>query len=109
MTSRTRGQPVRVASSSPVMWEPMRDPGSGIVRVRHTSCCGAYELASLGGECFVLRPAGGGYEETGRGIHRKAVMVYVALVQDHRAEHRSRGEEPEYDSLLDGFPVGSSS
>ncbi|MEU8356305.1 hypothetical protein AB0C27_09855 [Nonomuraea sp. NPDC048882] len=51
-------------------WEPYT-PGS-VLRVTHTSCCGLYEFASGGGTFFVLRHTGDGYEETGRGRHRKA-------------------------------------
>jgi hypothetical protein len=109
MTSKMLDQPERVEAGLALTWEPQRDPGNGIVRSGHTSCCGAYELASLGGQYFVLRPVGDGYEETGRGIYRKAVEVYVALVQAHRAEHRSRGEQSAHDELLDGFPTGGAS
>jgi hypothetical protein len=104
MTRQTLGQPQRVEPTPVFTWEPLRDPGNGIVRARHTSCCGAYELASLGGEFFVLRPAGDGHEETGRGIYRNAVIVYMALVQEHRVEHWRQGEQPEYDALLDHLP-----
>lgn len=109
MTAHILDQPEQVEAAPAYAWEPARDPGGGVIRVRYTACCGAYELASLGGEYFVLRPAGDGYEETGRGIYRKAVTVYLALVQAHRAEHRSRGEQPAHDELLDGFPAGGAS
>ncbi|WP_433513670.1 hypothetical protein ACQP2T_60650 [Nonomuraea sp. CA-143628] len=50
----------------------------------------------------MLRPSkGNGYEETGHGIYRTAVAAYVALVNQHRTEHRRRRETPEYDSLLE--------
>ncbi|GAA3251166.1 hypothetical protein GCM10020216_084450 [Nonomuraea helvata] len=82
-------------------WTPYTPSGANL-RVGHTSCCGRYELASEGGQYVVLRRAADGYEETRRGRYRAAVTVYVALVAEHREEHRSRGEEPEYDALLDG-------
>ena len=95
-------RPQTVEQQSNFEWEPYESPGSGILRVGHTSCCGLYELASLGGQFFVLRPSEeNGYEETGRGVYRKAVAAYVALVKQHRRHHLRRGEAPEYDSLLD--------
>lgn len=79
-------------------WEPYT-PGS-VLRVTHTSCCGLYEFASGGGTFFVLRHTGDGYEETGRGRHRKALNIYIALAEAHRAEHVRRGERPEPDTFL---------
>jgi hypothetical protein len=87
-------------------WEPYRTVGS-LLRVSHISCCGLYEWASEGGQFFVLRRIGDRYEETGRGLYRQARAVYIALAEHHRAEHRSRGEKPEPDDFLDGFPVVS--
>ncbi|MFC5814135.1 hypothetical protein [Nonomuraea harbinensis] len=84
-------------------WEPHVLPGGDVVRVRHTACCGAFELASLGGQYFVLRPAEvtGEYEETARGRYITAVAAYVALLKQHHAEHLRRGQTPERDRLLD--------
>ncbi|MFG6193390.1 hypothetical protein [Nonomuraea sp. JJY05] len=83
-------------------WTPYATSG-GTLRVRHTSCCGRYELASEGGQFFVLRQAErGGYEETGRGrTYRGAVRTYVALVIEHRREHITRGEPLEPDPYVD--------
>ena len=70
-------------------------------RVSHTSCCAQYEWACEGGHFLVLRAKpGGGYEETGRGPYRKAIEVYIALAERHRAAHLDRGEVPEPDRLL---------
>ncbi|MEV6033546.1 hypothetical protein AB0L65_20495 [Nonomuraea sp. NPDC052116] len=83
-------------------WEPYRTVGS-ILRVSHTSCCGLYEWASEGGQFFVLRQTEeGGYEETGRGLYRQAMDVYIALAKAHRAEHLRRRETPEPDTFLKG-------
>ncbi|WP_431915926.1 hypothetical protein [Nonomuraea jabiensis] len=54
------------------------------LRVVAVSCCDEYQLCSEGGQYFVLRRAGDGYEETGRGVHAKAVQVWNALVASHR-------------------------
>jgi hypothetical protein len=84
-------------------WETYTSSGA-ILRVRHTSCCGAYELASEGGQSLVLRPDGnGGYQETGRGKDVKTVAaVYAALVTQHRAAHHHRGDgdQPGHHILL---------
>jgi hypothetical protein len=83
-----------------IEWEPYTSSG-GVLRVTHTSCCGLFEWAAEGGRFFVLRrTSGGGYEETGRGLHHQAIEVYKALVQDHHAWHRRRGERPEPDTFL---------
>lgn len=80
-------------------WEPYRP--SGVLRVTHTSCCGMYEFASRGGTFFVLRHVGGArYEETGRGRYPIALAAYIALVKQHHADHRGRGERPEPDTYL---------
>ncbi|MEV1005031.1 hypothetical protein [Nonomuraea sp. NPDC050202] len=89
------------------VWTPYA-PSGGILRVRHTSCCGRYELASEGGQFFVLRQAeNGGYEETGRGrTHRSAVRTYVALVIEHRREHVTREEPLEPDPYVNEMDTG---
>jgi hypothetical protein len=82
-------------------WTPYA-PSGGILRIRHTSCCGRYELASEGGQVFVLRQAENGYEETGRGrTHCGAVRTYVAVVIKHRREHVTRGEPLEPDPYVE--------
>ncbi|MGW2220994.1 hypothetical protein ACWCSD_38920 [Nonomuraea sp. NPDC001684] len=100
-TGARAGRPRRRTAPAWV-WEPQHETGGGTVRTWHTSCCGAYELASLGGQYFVLRPDGrGGYEETARGIHAHALAAYIELVTEHRRPHQRRGEPTEYDPLLD--------
>ncbi|MEQ4717937.1 hypothetical protein [Nonomuraea sp. B19D2] len=80
-------------------WTPYVSRG-GILRVAHTSCCGRYELASEGGQFFVLRQAEeAGYEETGRGRYRQVLDVYIALAEQHHAEHARSGERPEPDDF----------
>ncbi|MEU8403847.1 hypothetical protein AB0C28_52475 [Nonomuraea sp. NPDC048892] len=80
-------------------WEPHRTVGS-LLRVSHTSCCGLYEWASEGGQFFVLRRTGDRYEETGRGLYRQALDIYIALAEAHQAQHLRRGEAPEPDTFL---------
>ncbi|MEO3806655.1 hypothetical protein [Nonomuraea sp. B1E8] len=85
-----------------VVWEAYK-PTGGILRISYTSCCGALELASEGGHFFVLRSAGdGGYEETGRGLYRQAIDLYIALAERHRDEHLHRREKPAPDAFLKG-------
>lgn len=75
-------------------WE-VYTPRGAVLRISCTSCCGAYELASEGGQSLVLRPDGdGGHEETARGLHRQALRVYIALAEAHGAEHLRRGGRP---------------
>jgi hypothetical protein len=70
------------------------EPRADRPRVRQTSCCGAYELASEGGQYFVLRPAEGGrYEETGRGLYAHAAAVYAQLASQHRCHPKGRPDE----------------
>ncbi|MGI5292736.1 hypothetical protein ACQEVF_56825 [Nonomuraea polychroma] len=90
-------------ASDEFTWE-RHEPTGSILRVGHTSCCGAFELASEGGQYVVLRPTDepNVYEETGRGRYRTAVAAYITLVYRHRRGHKSRGETPEFDPLLDG-------
>ncbi|MED7929393.1 hypothetical protein SMD20_34480 [Nonomuraea sp. LP-02] len=67
-------------------WEP-HVPRCPQLRIRHTSCCGEYELASEGGLYFVLRPtADGGHEATARRLFAEAVQVYVHLAFQHRCD-----------------------
>ncbi|MEO3797780.1 hypothetical protein ABGB14_46930 [Nonomuraea sp. B10E15] len=85
---------------SSFVWETY-NPTGGTLRISYTSCCGAFELASEGGHFFVLRSTGdGGYEETGRGLHRQAMDLYITLAERHRDEHLRRGERPEPDTFL---------
>jgi hypothetical protein len=77
------------------------EPVGSLLRVSRTSCCGRFEWASEGGHFFVLRSTDdGGYEETGRGLYRQAIDVYVTLAEHHRAEHLRRGERPGPDTFL---------
>jgi hypothetical protein len=64
-------------------WEPYI-PRSPRLRVFATSCCGEYELASEGGQYFVLRHADDGYEETGRGVFADAAAAWLQLTDDHQ-------------------------
>ncbi|QFY12559.1 hypothetical protein GBF35_43640 [Nonomuraea phyllanthi] len=60
-------------------------PRSVRLRVHATSCCGALDLVSAGGQYFVLRPDGaGGYEETGRGLYAHAARVWAEVAVSHR-------------------------
>ncbi|MBT2232781.1 hypothetical protein [Nonomuraea sp. NEAU-A123] len=85
----------------PFRWVPYRTVGSQL-RVSHTSCCGLWEWASEGGQFFVLRRTGDCYEETGRGLYRQALDIYIALAEAHHAEHLRHGETPEPDTFLKG-------
>ncbi len=70
-------------------WEPyiQRSPRLRVIR---TSCCGEYELASEGGQYFVLRPAdNGAHEETARGLYAHTVEVWKVLVSQHRCSMRA--------------------
>ncbi|MFI7643276.1 hypothetical protein [Nonomuraea sp. NPDC049400] len=82
-------------------WTPYRPTGSQL-RVSHTSCCGQYEWASEGGRFFVLRSTNDGYEETGRGLYKQAMEVYIALAEHHRDKHLRHRERSEPDSFLMG-------
>ena len=79
------------STSNPgVEWEPYVSHGR--VRVIETSCCGAYEWASSGGEYLVLRSMeGGGHEEAGRGLYMNARLVWNELVIEHRRGHQGSG------------------
>ncbi|MFG1709259.1 hypothetical protein ACFLIM_39315 [Nonomuraea sp. M3C6] len=70
-------------------WEP-HIPRAPRLRVDETSCCGEYELASEGGEYFVLRWTGDGekQEETARGVFARAYAVWHDLAAGH--QHKSR-------------------
>jgi hypothetical protein len=85
-------------------WTLFPPLAGGTLRIRSTSCCGAFELAFLNGKYLVLRPLDeqGSYEETGRGRYDAAVAAYVALVRQHRQDHRRRGEAADFDPLVDG-------
>ncbi|MEU4229635.1 hypothetical protein AB0F17_35515 [Nonomuraea sp. NPDC026600] len=83
-----------------IEWKPYT-PSGCVQRVTHTSCCGLYEWSAEGGHFLVLRPTSdGGYEESGRGLYRQALDVYIALAEAHRAEHLRRRERPEPDDFL---------
>ncbi|MEQ4723748.1 hypothetical protein [Nonomuraea sp. B19D2] len=70
-------------------WEPYTSGRGAVLRVRDTSCCGVYDLASEGGQYLILRKDGKeGYEETARGVHANAVAAYIALVQKHLQTHK---------------------
>ncbi|NRQ37981.1 hypothetical protein HII36_40050 [Nonomuraea sp. NN258] len=82
--TKARRKTRRVEETPSIEWEPHRPPKGGILRIRATSCCGAYELASLGGQYFVLRPTSdGGHEETGRGMYAHAAKVFITLASEH--------------------------
>ncbi|PRX61440.1 hypothetical protein B0I32_115295 [Nonomuraea fuscirosea] len=74
----------------PVQWEPYRRRPRDRIRIRETSCCGAYEWAAQGGLFLILRSAArpGRYEETGRGLYRQAREVWEALQNYHALQHQ---------------------
>lgn len=77
-----------------ITWEPYQRAESDPIRIASTSCCGAYELASQGGQYLVLRRSEQcGYEETGRGVYRDALTVWDNLVTEHNKGH-PRHREP---------------
>ncbi|WP_219505282.1 hypothetical protein [Nonomuraea ceibae] len=77
-----------------IEWEIYRRPETEPIRIADTSCCGAYEFASQGGQYLVLRRRpGGGYEEAGRGLHRQAQAVWDLLVTEHSGSHRRSPDE----------------
>ncbi|MEO3884356.1 hypothetical protein [Nonomuraea sp. B5E05] len=63
-------------------WEPYA-PRTPRLRVHETSCCGEYDLASEGGQYFVLRWNGDHYEETSRGRYGHAVKVWLEVTATH--------------------------
>ncbi|MEV4173954.1 hypothetical protein [Nonomuraea sp. NPDC049709] len=69
-------------------WEPHRPRSPRPIRSIELSCCSAYEWCSEGGLYFVLRRAGDGYEETGRGIYARAREVWDELTEEHARRHR---------------------
>lgn len=69
-------------------WEVHVPRGSRPIRVTETSCCAAYEWCSEGGQYFILRDAGDGYEETGRGIFAHAREVWDELTAEHSQRHQ---------------------
>lgn len=76
-------------------WEPFQSKRSDRIRVKETSCCGAYEWVCQGGLFLVLRHTGRGYEETGRGLYRQARAVWDDLVLAHARSHSpSRASGP---------------
>ncbi|MDX3101696.1 hypothetical protein PW035_12715 [Nonomuraea angiospora] len=62
--------------------------------------CGRYEWASEDGLFFVLRRTGNRYEETGRGLYRQTLDIYIVLAEAHHAEHLRRGARTEPDTFL---------
>jgi hypothetical protein len=75
-----------------VWWEPYQRPPRDQIRIRETSCCGAYEWAGQGGHFLILRSAGrpGRYEETARGLYRQAREVWEALLAFHALQHQNQ-------------------
>ncbi|TDC11384.1 hypothetical protein E1267_00055 [Nonomuraea longispora] len=72
-------------------WESHTPRGSRL-RIHETSCCGEYELASEGGEYFVLRwTKNSAYEETSRGIYGRAAQAWRALAEAHVCSRRTSG------------------
>jgi hypothetical protein len=71
-------------------WEP-HAPRAPQLRIYATSCCGEYELASEGGEYFVLRPANDGYEETARGRFSRAAQLWNVLTSEHSCADHEEG------------------
>jgi hypothetical protein len=69
-------------------WEPYI-PRSPRLRVHRTSCCGEYELGSEGGQYFVLRRNGDGYDETGRGRQARAAELWLELADGHQHQDRT--------------------
>jgi hypothetical protein len=69
-------------------WQPFV-PRADRLRIADTSCCGAYELASEGGQYFVLKPEGDGHMETGRGTHAHAAGIFTRLAAHHRCARPS--------------------
>ncbi|MGS2645080.1 hypothetical protein [Streptosporangium sp. G12] len=106
MTRTRQSQAVKQEGPTPE-WESYASHGA-ILRVRHTSCRGRYELASEGGEFFVLRPADRrGHEQTSRGrAYRDVIQMYAALVRKHHLDHTSRGEWYEADPYVNQAEAG---
>lgn len=78
------------APDAPVLrWEPYLRPRNDHIRITETSCCGAYEWASQGGQFFVLRAAESeGYEEAGRGRYTHAREIWMMLIAEFEKEHK---------------------
>ncbi|WP_433437884.1 hypothetical protein [Nonomuraea sp. CA-141351] len=68
-------------------WEP-HIPHGPRLRVVAVSCCDKYQLCSEAGQYFILRRAGDGYEETGRGVYAKAVQLWNTLTIRHQHAER---------------------
>lgn len=75
-------------------WEPHIRRSPRPVRVTEHSCCNVYEWCSEAGQYFVLRRAGDGYEETGRGIYASARQVWQVLIEEHARSHLSGTSKP---------------
>lgn len=70
-------------------------PARDRLRITETSCCGAYEWACQGGQFLILRAKDiKGFEETGRGLHKQARLVWDALVAEHENEHDRKNMSP---------------
>ncbi|MEV5554941.1 hypothetical protein AB0L44_14935 [Nonomuraea wenchangensis] len=83
--SRRRHAPVDTAN---LVWIPHVPRTATEPRVRDTSCCGAFELGAEGGQYFVLKRTGDGYEETGRGTYAHASAIYTTLASQHRCSRQ---------------------
>ncbi|HEX4814453.1 MAG TPA: hypothetical protein VFV66_17055 [Nonomuraea sp.] len=91
-------------------WEPFT-PRANRLRIASTSCCGAYELAAEGGQYFVLKRAGGGYQETGRGTYAHAAAIFHGLASQHRCRRQTASPHSQGDNDLwraDGRSGGAS-
>lgn len=66
-------------------------PARDRIRITETSCCGAYEWACQGGQFLIhCGQTPEGFEETGRGLHKQARLIWDALVAEHENEHRRK-------------------
>ncbi|SEN11422.1 hypothetical protein [Nonomuraea pusilla] len=71
-------------------------PARDRIRIIETSCCGAYEWACQGGQFLILRAKDPeGFEETGRGLHKQARLIWDALIAEHENEHRRKNMSPD--------------
>ncbi|MGW2154645.1 hypothetical protein [Nonomuraea sp. NPDC001699] len=67
------------------VWTPHVPYGPRPVRVREISCCGEYEWCCEAGQFLIRRHSEeNGYEETARGRHATARLVWATLLAGHR-------------------------